>query len=145
MSLSPSHFMAVAQVVSTAGTCSRRQVGCVVVKDRRIISTGYNGSPAGMDHCSHSGQYDIACRESVHAEANAIYYAARAGISTLESVIYTTDEPCRKCAEAIINAGIKAVLYMRAYTNHDGTILLEAAKIPVGIISQPRLPDVSTP
>lgn len=143
MSLTPSHFMAIAEVVSTAGTCERRQVGCVLVRDRRIISTGYNGSPSGMPHCVHDEYSDIiqepsdgyrqeGCQVSVHAELNAIAFAARHGISTEGAVLYTTDEPCLKCAQAIINAGIKAVLYDREYRVHDGKELLEKAEVPVG-------------
>src|SRR5688500_5375225 len=121
-------------------TCDRYQVGCVIARDRRIIATGYNGAPAGMPHCSHKVQlptyraaqlfglpdpeersYDwpalreTGCKEAVHAEANALAFAARHGVATLNADLYTTLSPCYECAKLIINAGINRVIFDRKY------------------------------
>jgi dCMP deaminase len=138
--------MDVAGVISDAGTCSRLQVGAVIVRDRRIISTGYNGAPKGMPHCDHSNPDDLrfttimgGCVVSVHAEANAICYAAKTGIATDKASLYTTDAPCQKCAELIVNAGIIEVIYGREYRIRDGLDLLKAARVHVTSIEQSSL------
>lgn len=130
MSVPPQDFMEIAEIFGSHSTCSRRSVGALLVRDRRIISTGYNGAPAGMPHCSHT-QETIGCERAVHAEVNAIAFAARNGVSTLGSTLYTTDEPCLKCAQLLINAGIIQVIFRREYRLHDGLDLLVDAGIPV--------------
>lgn len=142
--LSDSHFMRVAGIISEAGTCSRLQVGAVIVRDRRVVSVGYNGAPSGMPHCSHRGVegYKVEihgppvpppgpCTIAVHAEANAICFAAKNGISTDKASLYTTDSPCLKCAELIVNAGIIEVIYEREYRIDLGINLLQAARVHV--------------
>jgi dCMP deaminase len=119
------YFMQMAQVVAGRSTCLRRQVGAVIVKDKQILSTGYNGSPSGLEHCAKtgclrqklgipSGERAEICR-AVHAEQNALVQAAKHGVSINGAVIYTTLQPCVLCTKLIINAGIKKVYYTQSY------------------------------
>ncbi|WP_434510972.1 deoxycytidylate deaminase [Desulfitobacterium sp. AusDCA] len=119
------YFMKMAQVVSERSTCLRRQVGAVIVKDKQILSTGYNGSPTGLKHCAEagclrqqlkipSGERTEICR-AVHAEQNALVQAAKHGVEIAGADIYTTFEPCVLCTKMIINAGIKRVIYANPY------------------------------
>ena len=128
--------MQIAQLVANRGTCSRAQVGAVLARDGRILATGYNGPPSGFPHCTDpNGCTDddrnslTGCVRAVHAEANAIAYAARHGIATQGSNLYCSHLPCRKCAELIINAGISTVYYCLDYRIKDGWILLQQAGI----------------
>jgi dCMP deaminase len=119
------YFMDIAQVVSTRGNCSRRKVAAVIVSDRRIISTGYNGTPRGIDNCFEGGCPRCASAVSsgenlgecicAHAEENAIVQAAYHGISVRESTLYCILSPCLMCTKMIINAGIKEVVYETEY------------------------------
>ena len=134
------YFMDNAHVVGTRGNCSRRRVAAVVVKDRRIISTGYNGTPRGVKNCmdggcarcasnapSGSGLGECICS---HAEENAITQAAYHGISTKVATIYVTLSPCLTCSKMIINAGIREVVYDEEYAFNDQTrALLAEAKV----------------
>jgi dCMP deaminase len=117
--------MMVVDVVKTRSTCLRRQVGAVIVKDKHIISTGYNGAPTGLKHCEEvgcmrenlnipSGERHELCR-GIHAEQNAIIQAALNGASTKDATIYVSASPCSMCAKMIINAGIKRVVYEGDY------------------------------
>lgn len=119
------YFMKMAQVVAERSTCLRRQVGAVIVKDKQILSTGYNGSPAGLKHCAEvgclrqklqipSGERTEICR-AVHAEQNALVQAAKHGVKIAGADLYTTVEPCVLCTKMIINAGIKRVIYGKPY------------------------------
>ena len=119
------YFLKLAFEVSKRSTCLRRAVGAIIVKDRRILATGYNGVPSGLRHCEEtgclreqlgvpSGQRHEICR-GLHAEQNAIIQAARYGIDTAGSAIYTTTEPCSVCAKMLINAGIKEIVFATAY------------------------------
>lgn len=109
-------FMMIAKVISLRGTCLRARVGAVLVKDKRVISMGYNGALPGEEHCDgESCMADAPCNNTVHAEVNAIYYAARAGIPILGATLYATHSPCKRCTEAIIQAGIKEVVYLKEY------------------------------
>ena len=119
--------MGVARLISARSTCSRAQVGCVIAIDSRIVSTGYNGSPAGIQHCWHKD--DEPCRDSVHAEANAIAFAAKFGIAIDGATLYTTISPCKTCAQLIINAGIKKVYYTLIHRDATGIDLLQEANI----------------
>lgn len=134
------NLMEHAHVVAKRGTCSRLQVGVIVARDGRILVTGYNGAPAGMDHCNHRCDcptrelpHDAGCafiepcRASVHAEANAIAYAARWGISLEGSDMYCTDTPCVPCAQLMVNAGLVTVHFVRIYRDLRGLELLEEA------------------
>lgn len=127
--------MQMAQVVAGRSTCLRRQVGAVIVKDKQILSTGYNGSPSGLSHCAQtgclrqklgipSGERTEICR-AVHAEQNALIQAAKHGVSIDGADIYTTVQPCVLCTKLIINAGIKRVIYAIPYPD---SLALEMAK-----------------
>lgn len=130
-----------AALAALRGTCSRAQVGAVVALEGRILSTGYNGAPSGMAHCDHTGQLtslvvdgveqikDPGCQVAVHAEANAIAFAARHGVALLNSTIYCTSSPCVKCAQLIINAGIERVVFLSEYRDPAGRKLLKNAGI----------------
>lgn len=121
-----------AVVTSARSTCKRASVGAVIAKDGRIISTGYVGSPSGLPHCTEVGCEpgpDNGCVRTVHAEANAIAFASRFGISTAGSTLYSTHSPCRSCAQLIINAGIVRVVYSSEYRLRDGLYLLESAGV----------------
>lgn len=125
------YFLQLAQLVATRSTCLRRHVGAVLVKQERIISTGYNGAPRGMKHCLELGclreqmgipsgeRYEL-CR-GVHAEQNAIINAAYYGVATAGSVMYCTDQPCIICTRMIINAGIVRVVHQGTF--HDDLAL----------------------
>jgi dCMP deaminase len=117
------YFMEIARVVANRSTCLRRQIGAVIVRGKQIVSTGYNGSPAGHPHCIEvgcarqdvpSGQRSELCR-AAHAEQNAINFAARHGIPIEGSTIYTTTYPCSWCAKSIVNAGVRRVVYLDDY------------------------------
>lgn len=123
-----------AVVTSTRSTCNRASVGCVIAKDGRIISQGYVGAPSGLPHCTAVGCEpgpDGGCIRTVHAEANAIAFAARFGIPTAGADLYCTHSPCRVCAQLIINAGIDRVVYEHQYRIKDGIYLLEQAGVLV--------------
>ncbi len=120
------YFMNIAELAKTRSNCIRRQVGAVLVNNKhQIISTGYNGVPRGIDHCTKatctklyekSGEKNEIC-PAVHAELNAILQAATAGISSEGTTLYSTTRPCGNCTMAIINAGIKRVVFIEDYTD----------------------------
>ena len=113
------YFMNIAQQVSTRGTCDRKRVGAVVVRDRAILATGYNGSLPGAPHCDDVGHdmVDNHCVRTVHAEANAIAQAAKHGVPLEGADIYVTVSPCLTCLKLVISAGITRVFYLENYTN----------------------------
>jgi len=137
--------MGVAELWAAHSTCSRLAVGAVVSRDGRSFSTGYNGAPAGMPHCDHEEcQCDHpkhllggdpncpkhgACRTAVHAELNALMFAARFGLMTDGAEIHTTHQPCLSCAMAIVNAGIIRVVFKHPYRDNGGLDLLQAAGV----------------
>lgn len=111
-------------------TCLRLQVGAVLVRDGRPILAGYNGALSGFPHCTpDTCGPDKPCSNTVHAEVNLIYFAARHGISTLGSTLWCTDSPCKICAEAIIQAGIQEVVFFRRYRVSLGLALLTQAGV----------------
>jgi dCMP deaminase len=135
------YFMEIAKVVAKRSTCLRQNVGAVIVKDKRILSTGYNGAPTGLEHCLDigclreelniaSGERHELCR-AVHAEQNAIIQAAVHGVSIEGAVLYTTHQPCIMCAKMIINAKIKKVIYGKEYPDERGLEYLRSANIEV--------------
>jgi dCMP deaminase len=111
------YFMGVAQVVATRSTCDRKKVGAVIVRDRTILSTGYNGSIRGMPHCDEAGHMmeNGHCVATIHAETNAVLQAAKNGVRIDGSDIYTTASPCWNCFKMIANAGIRTVYYGEFY------------------------------
>jgi len=125
-------YMGIASLFAKRGTCKRNQVGCSLVKDGRVICSGYNGNLAGADHCN-PNICDVTqpCTKAIHAEANAIAFAAKKGISLQSSTIYCTFSPCLKCAELIIQAGISEVVYLEEYRDVAPLALLDNHKIHV--------------
>jgi len=111
------YFLSIAEIVSSRSTCNRSLVGCVIVKNKNILATGYNGSPSGLKHCidAECELEDGHCIRTVHAEQNAIIQAAKNGTAIENSIIYTTLFPCYTCAKMIINAGIKEVHCLKDY------------------------------
>ena len=113
-------------------TCLRLQVGAVLVREGRPILAGYNGSLSGFPHCTpESCNRDISCKNTVHAEVNVIYFAARHGIATAGAALWCTDSPCKICAEAIIQAGITEVVFQRKYRDVFPISLLLQANVQV--------------
>lgn len=114
-------YMNLAAAVALQGTCPRAQVGAVLVRAGRPLSVGYNGAPPGMPHCAdvygrnHDVDFAGGCKNAVHAELNAIAWAARNGIPTEGSTMYCTHQPCIPCGQAIVSAGISVVYYDRSY------------------------------
>ena len=111
------YFMDQARMVSTRATCDRLHVGAVIVRDKRIISTGYNGSVSGDVHCHDEGCYvvDGHCIRTIHAESNAILQCAKFGVSTEGAAIYVTHFPCLLCSKQIIQAGLSTIFYGEEY------------------------------
>ncbi len=123
------YFMGIAFQVATRSTCDRAHVGAVIVRERRILTTGYNGSPRGLPHCDDVGHLmvDGHCVRTLHAEQNAIIQAAYHGISVKGGSIYVTHQPCLTCAKMIINAGLVRVVYAGEYPDpYSAQFLLEA-------------------
>ncbi len=129
--------MQIATQVATRSTCDRKFVGAVIVRDKMILSTGYNGSIRGLPHCSKVGHemVDEHCIRTVHAEANAIVQAARNGIAIAGADIYVTASPCYYCFKLIANAGIKRVFYKEFY--RDGHIVRHAEEAGIELIQVP--------
>lgn len=125
------YFLRIASIVAQRATCDRKHVGAVLVKNRTIISTGYNGAPRGMRHCDQIGHMmeDGHCVRTVHAEANAIVQAAKNGSQTNGSIIYTTASPCWPCFREIVNAGIVGVIFGEIYRDERITQFAEEANI----------------
>lgn len=133
------YFMEVALVVAKRSTCRRHQIGAIVVKDKRILATGYNGAPMGLPHCIDigclrdqlgiaSGERHEICR-GLHAEQNAIAQCAFHGIAVKGGTLYCTHQPCILCAKLIINAGISRVVYLHGYPDQFARETLEAANV----------------
>jgi dCMP deaminase len=133
------YFMNITTLVAQRSTCTRRAVGAIIVKDKRILSTGYNGAPSGIRHCLEvgclreslqvpSGERHELCR-GIHAEQNAIIQAAYHGVSVNNAVLYCTNQPCAICAKMIINAGIKKIYYQSGYSDALAQEMLSEAGI----------------
>ena len=129
----PVYFMDIASRVAQRSTCPRRVVGAVVVMEKRILSTGYNGAPSGLEHCTDNGclMVDGHCVRTLHAEQNALLQAAQFGVSTRGAEIYTTSSPCLNCAKMIINAGIIRVWYWEGYPDELAGQFLKAAGVEI--------------
>ena len=129
-----SYFMKIAYAVSERSTCDRAQVGCVLVLEKRILTTGFNGSPAGQPHCDEVGHLMVEghCVRTIHAETNAIIQAALHGVSTRGSTCYVTHLPCINCTKALINAGITRLVYHIVYRQDPIALqFLEGARIEI--------------
>jgi dCMP deaminase len=138
------YFMSIAQVVATRSTCPRKYVGAVVVRNRIILSTGYNGSIRGMPHCSDVGHMmeDGHCVATIHAEANAIIQAARSGVNIDGATCYATASPCWNCFKQLANAGIVRIAYGEFY--RDDRIFEISRQIGIELVHVP-LPGVTLP
>jgi len=135
------YFMEMAHVVSKRSTCIRRKVGAILVKDKHILSTGYNGAPKGLKHCEEvgclrekmnvpSGERHELCR-GLHAEQNAIIQAAVFGVSIKDSVLYCTNTPCVVCVKMLINAGVKEIIYSGDYPDELAKTMLDESNIKI--------------
>jgi dCMP deaminase len=123
------YFMTITRQVAERSTCTRAKVGAVIVRDRNIVATGYNGSPAGLPHCTEvgcliyssrtpSGEVEENCFRTIHAEINAIAQAAKNGASIRDADIYITHTPCIHCMKVLLNTGVRAIYYEREYKLH---------------------------
>ncbi len=135
------YFLEMSKLVAKRSTCLRRSVGAVLVKDKRILATGYNGAPTGLKHCIDigcmrqklkipSGERHELCR-GLHAEHNVLIQAALHGISTKDSILYLTNQPCIICAKMLINAGIADIVIAGGYPDKMAMDFLKQAKIKV--------------
>jgi len=133
------YFMAQALLLSLRSTCTRLEVGATLVKDRRIIAGGYNGSVSGDKHCIDHGCYlvDGHCIRTIHAEMNAILQCAKFGISTEGAEIYVTHFPCLQCTKALLQAGVKTIHYLNNY--HNDSYALELIDQVGGAVHQVTL------
>ncbi|WP_071460193.1 ComE operon protein 2 [Bacillus massilinigeriensis] len=141
------YFMAQSQLLSYRSTCTRLAVGATIVRDKRIIAGGYNGSIAGGDHCMDEGCYviDNHCVRTIHAEMNALLQCAKFGVPASGADIYVTHFPCLQCCKAIIQAGIQTVFYAKDYKNHPyalelfekaGVKMVQVESLPISIGQQ---------
>ncbi|MFQ5952018.1 MAG: cytidine/deoxycytidylate deaminase family protein [Candidatus Omnitrophota bacterium] len=138
------YFLNIAKLVATRSTCLRRNVGAVIVKDKQVLATGYNGAPSGIVHCEEvgcmreelgipSGQRHELCR-ALHAEQNAFLQAAKHGISLEGGSLYITTQPCSICAKMIINVGIKKVVVEGDYPDELALDFLQAAGVKLVVV-----------
>jgi dCMP deaminase len=139
------YFMDITRLVARRSTCLRRQVGALMVKDKYVLATGYNGTPKGITHCSEtgclreqlkvpSGQRHELCR-GLHAEQNAIIQAASHGVNISNSTLYCTNSPCIICTKMLINAGISKVVYLDGYPDELSVDMLAEAGIEVSVFA----------
>lgn len=121
-------FMAQCHLLALRSTCTRLAVGAIIVRDNRIIAGGYNGSISGGDHCIDHGCYvvDNHCIRTIHAEMNALLQCAKYGTPTADATVYVTHFPCLQCSKALIQAGVKRVIYATDYRNHEYAMTLFA-------------------
>lgn len=130
------YFLDLAEMVATRSTCDRLNVGAVIVRQRNIIATGYNGSPSGMPHCDEVGHLmvDGSCQRTIHAEQNAIIQAAKHGTNVGGAGIYVTHSPCYTCAKFIITAGIRWVKCRSLYSSGGGVDLLKDGGVDLKVV-----------
>lgn len=140
------YFMKIVEIVKERSTCLRRKVGALIVKDKKILTTGYNGAPKGCKHCIDigclreqlnipSGERHELCR-AMHAEQNAIVQAAYSGTSVAGGTLYVTTQPCSLCAKMAINAGIKRIVYRGEYPDKLSLELLKEAGVEIEIFDK---------
>ncbi len=134
------YFLNITRQVAERSTCPRAKVGAVIVRDRSILASGYNGAPSGLPHCTEvgclvyesrnpDGQIEESCYRTIHAEINAIAQAAKNGVSIRDADIYVTHTPCIHCLKVLINTGIKRIFYDRTYKGEAIRQLLEASDV----------------
>jgi len=138
------YFMNIARVVASRATCDRKHVGAVLVRDRTILSTGYNGSIRGLRHCSEEGHMmeDGHCVRTVHAEANAIIQAAKNGVAIDGATIYTTASPCWPCFKIIANAGCGRIVFGEFYRDQRIFDYAKQLGIELAELKVPERPDL---
>lgn len=147
------YFMDITVLVAKRSTCLRRSVGALMVKDKRILSTGYNGAPSGLRHCIDvgclredlnvtSGERHELCR-GIHAEQNAIVQAAFHGVSIMGATLYCTNLPCSICTKMIINAGIERITYLDGYADTISTEMIKEANIELIKLDNSTQGDIS--
>jgi len=140
------YFLDIAETVSTRSTCVRRNVGAVAVKDKRILATGYNGAPSGIEHCTNvsclrqqmgipSGEQLSICK-ALHAEQNVIIQAGLCGVSLKESTFYITCTPCTMCAKMLINSRITAIVCKEYYPDEFASKMLSQVGIKVFVLNE---------
>ena len=141
----PEYFMSIAKLVATRSTCLRRSVGAVLVKNKRILATGYNGAPTGIRHCEETGclreklnvkpgeRHEL-CR-GLHAEQNVIIQSAYYGVTTKGTTLYSTHKPCIICTKMLINAGVKKIFFLDGYPDTLADEMLSEANIEVERLS----------
>jgi len=140
------YFLTITRNVAERSTCTRAKVGAVIVRDKNILATGYNGAPAGLPHCidagclvytsrTPTGEVEENCFRTIHAEINAIAQAAKNGASIRDADIYITHTPCIHCVKVLINTGIKRIFYEREYKRATIEELLRGANITLECVS----------
>ena len=143
------YFMTITQQVAERSTCNRAKVGAVIVRDRNILATGYNGAPAGMPHCTEAGcliyesktpygEVEQNCFRTIHAEINAIAQAAKNGSNIKDSSIYVTHTPCIHCIKVLVNTGIKTVYYESPYKLDTLEEILRNTRVHMEKVQLPR-------
>lgn len=134
------YFLTITRQVAERSTCNRAKVGAVIVRDKNILASGYNGAPAGLPHCTEvgcliyqsktpTGENEENCYRTIHAEINAIAQAAKNGVSIRDADIYVTHTPCIHCFKVLINTGIKRIFYEKAYKLHTVSELLASTGV----------------
>lgn len=135
------YFMSIAEQVATRSTCMRRQIGAVLVKGKRILATGYNGVPIGLEHCETAGclrerlgipsgtQHEL-CR-GLHAEQNAVVQAARFGIAMDGATVYSTTQPCVACTKILLNAGVEEIVYRDGYPDELAAAIVQESGVVI--------------
>jgi dCMP deaminase len=140
------YFMTITRQVAERSTCTRAKVGAVIVRDKNILATGYNGAPAGLPHCldvgclvykstTPSGEVEENCFRTIHAEINAIAQAAKNGHAIREADIYITHTPCIHCFKVLVNTGIRRIFYEQPYKLHTIEPLLEPTRVSLAQIT----------
>ncbi|MFQ5681754.1 MAG: cytidine/deoxycytidylate deaminase family protein [Candidatus Binatia bacterium] len=143
------YFMTITRQVAERSTCSRAKVGAVIVRDKNILATGYNGAPAGMPHCTDvgcliyqsktpNGDTEENCFRTIHAEMNAIAQAAKNGAGIKDASIYITHTPCIHCLKVLVNTGIKHIYYEIPYKLHTLEEILRTAHVVMDQVGLPK-------
>jgi dCMP deaminase len=142
------YFLTITRQVAERSTCTRAKVGAVIVRDKNILATGYNGAPAGMPHCidvgcliyqskTPDGEIEENCFRTIHAEINAIAQAAKNGSSIKDGSIYITHTPCIHCLKVLVNTGIKQIFYERPYKLHTLDDILQHTQVSLEKVDLP--------
>ena len=143
------YFMTITRQVAERSTCLRAKVGAVIVRDKNILATGYNGAPAGLPHCTDvgcliyrsttpSGDLEENCFRCIHAEMNAIAQAAKNGAGIRDAAVYVTHTPCIQCFKVLINTGIKRIVYDKPYKVHTLDELLRFSDVTMDPVAEPE-------